>query len=270
MTRWGKACCAAAVLVGFGLPLLWLLATACKSQPEFVRHPLGLPAGLDLANYRHVLTQTGFVRFLLNSLAVSALSVALTLALAAPAAFALSRYRFRGQRGLRLLLLFGLIVPVHITLLPLLKTLSPLGLANSRFGLSLVYAGFGLALTIFMLKSAFDELPAAIEDAARVDGCAPGQLFLFVALPLARPALGVAAIYNFVMNFNEFAFALTLLHTPEKRTLPLGVQCLAGEYGPNVPALAAAMALALVPAVLVFLVAQRQLIAGLTSGAVKG
>lgn len=270
MTRWGKLLCTAAVLVGFGLPLAWLLATAFKSQPEFVRSPLGLPASADLANYRHVLTQTGFVRFLLNSVVVSAVSVALTLALAAPAAFVLSRYRFRGQQGLRLMLLFGLIVPIHITLLPLLKTLGPLGLANSLFGLSLVYAGFGLALTIFMLKNAFDELPAEIEDASVIDGCSPVQLFVFVALPLTRPALAVAAIYNFVMNFNEFAFALTLLNTPEKRTLPLGIQCLAGDYGYNVPALAAAMVLALVPAAMVFLVAQRQLVAGITSGAVKG
>ncbi len=271
MSRATKTAIGILALALFGVPLLWLLVTTLKTQPEFTGNPLGLPASPTLDNIKLVLQQTGFLRFLGNSLLVTNASVVLTLGLAAPAAYALSRLRFRGRQAVQLLLLFGLIVPVHITLIPLLKNLQVLRLSDSLFGLQLVYAAFGLAITVFMLKNAFDEIPQELEDAAAIDGAGPLQRLLFVALPMVRPTLAVAAVYNVVINFNEFVFALTLLQSEAKQTLPLGVRTISiGQFGMNTPVLAAAIVLATVPVLGIFLLAQRQIITGLTRGAVKG
>ena len=270
MTRVSKIICGIAALLVFGLPLLWLLVTSLKLRPEYTQNPLGLPRQFTLANYKMVFAEMAFLRYVLISLVLSCGSVLLTLALAAPAAYALSRIPFRGKGIIRLGLLFGLIIPIHITLFPLLKTMGAIGLYDNLTGLGMVYAAFGLAFSVFMLKNAFDEVPVELEESAKIDGCNQFQRFLYVALPLARPTLAVVAIYNFVMNYNEFAFALTLIVTEEKGTLPLGMQHLAGAYGYNIPALAAAISLAVVPVFIIFIIAQRQLITGLTSGAVKG
>ena len=141
----------------FGLPLVWLLTTSFKTEAEFALSSLAFPTSPTLANYVLVLTKSDFVWFLGNSLLVSVVAVLLTLILAAPAAYAMSRLRFRGRGLVQLLFLFGIIVPIHITLLPLLKTLGSVGLADTRTGLSLVYAAFGVSLTVFMLRNAFDD-----------------------------------------------------------------------------------------------------------------
>ncbi len=259
-----------AAFVMFGLPILWVISLSLKSPRDFTMDPLGLSFAPTLDNYRALFANTRFLSFILNSVLVTAGSVALTIALASPVAYAMARLKFTGRRALSLALLLGLTVPVHITLLPLLKWGSAVNLSGTLFGLGLVYAAFGLAITVFVMRAGFAEIPIELFEAAKLDGCGEWRTFVMVALPLARPSLAVAAVYNTVMNYNEFALALTLLMSGKARTLPLGMMDLANEHGPNVPATAAAVTLAVVPVFVLFIVAQRHIISGMTAGAIKG
>ncbi len=271
MTRLLSAAVRLFALLLFGLPLAWLFFIALKSQADFTRSPLGLDFQPTLDNFRRVFSSFPFVRCFLNSVFVSAFSVLLTLAAAAPAAWALALYSFRSRAALTALFLAGLTIPIHVTLLPLLKTTSAVGLSDSLVGLGLVYSAFGLALAVFILREAFAALPDELLQAARLDGCGEWRAFLLVGLPLARPSLAVAAAYTFVLNYNEFAFALTLIRSQHLRTLPLGLTDLSGAMGSaDVPAVAAAVTLAVVPSFLLFLFLQKRIVAGLTAGALKG
>ncbi|MFA4987862.1 MAG: carbohydrate ABC transporter permease, partial [Candidatus Brocadiia bacterium] len=200
----------AGTLFVFGLPLLWMTSTSLKSAAEFTRNPWWFPASPTFVNYSRVISDSTILNFFVNSLLVGIGSVLLTLALAAPAAYALARFPFRGRRAVEIVLLLGLTIPVHITLLPLLRITATMHLSDGLFGLSLVYAAFGTALTVFLLKTAFQQVPRELEEAAMLDGCGRFRTFFLISLPLIRPTLAVAAVYNFVMNYNEFAFALSL------------------------------------------------------------
>ena len=257
-------------LVLFGLPMLWMLVLALKPSATFAQDPLGIVFSPTLEHYVKVFKQGELLRAMVNSVVVTAFSVALTIALAAPVAFALSRYSFRGKRVFSLLLLLGLTVPVHITLLPLLKGTAMLGLSSTLFALGVVYASFGLAITVFMLKNAFDAMPTELLEAATLDGCSNSRAFFSIALPVIRPTIVVAAVYNCVINYNEFAFALTLLRTERLKTLPLFIADFSKAMGADVQAQAAAISLAAIPVFVLFVFAQRYMIAGMTEGALKG
>jgi raffinose/stachyose/melibiose transport system permease protein len=169
-----------------------------------------------------------------------------------------------------LLFLSGMMVPVHVTLIPLLKLMQALGLHDTRVGLVAVYVAFSLPVAVVLLAAFFREIPRELEDAAEIDGCGQWGKFLYVALPLARPAVIGVAMLTLVNVWNEFVLALVLLQDPAKLTLPLGVRNLRGEFGANVPLMAAALTVAVVPPLVVYALAQRHLIRGLTAGAVKG
>ncbi len=258
------------VIAAFGLPFLWMFTTSFKSQADFTTNPLMPFFTPSLENYSRVFSEVPFLRYLINSFLVTAGSVILTIMLAAPAAYALARRRFFGKSIVGVALVIGLTIPIHITLLPLMKTTQLLGIYDTLFALGAIYTAFGLALTILILKNSFEALPKELFEAAKLDGCSEWQTFFFIALPLSRPAIAVVAIYNFVMNYNEFAFALTMINTRSKYTLPLGVEDLAHDFGADIPATAAAISIAVIPALIVFLFAQKHLISGLTAGAVKG
>ncbi|MDZ7816496.1 MAG: carbohydrate ABC transporter permease [Planctomycetota bacterium] len=265
-----KACAVLFAFVLFGLPMLWMLVLALKPSAAFAQDPLGIFFTPTLEHYIKVFRQGALVRAMVNSVVATAFSVALTLALATPVAFALSRFSFRGKRALSLLLLLGLTVPIHITLLPLLKGTAMFGLSSTLFALGVVYASFGLAITIFMLKNAFDSMPGELLEAATLDGCSNTRALFSVALPVIRPTIVVAAVYNCVINYNEFAFALTLLRTERLKTLPLFIADFSKAMDADVQAQAAAISLAAIPVFVLFVFAQKYMIAGMTEGALKG
>lgn len=267
--RGAKYLLLAAGLVVAAYPLFWMAATGLKGR-EQANDWWGLPRGINLGNFARVWSEGDFLAWFGNSALVTAASMLLTVALAAPAAYALASLRFRGSGLVFTLFAAGMMVPVHVTLIPLLKLFQATGLYDTRCGLVAVYVATSLPVAVVLLAAFFREIPRELREAAALDGCGPWETFRRVALPLARPALVGVAMITLVNVWNEFALALVLLQSPAKYTLPLGIQNLRGEYGSDVPLMAAALAIAVLPPLAVYAVAQRQLIGGVTGGAVKG
>ncbi|MHC5058116.1 MAG: carbohydrate ABC transporter permease [Planctomycetota bacterium] len=269
LTECGRYCVLVMALAVAAYPVFWMVTTGLKG-PADAMNWWGLPRSIRVANFAEVWGTGEFLRYFANSVAVTAGAVALTLGLAAPAGYAVARLRFRGRAAVFAMFVAGMMVPVHVTLIPLLKFLESLGLYDTRTGLVMVYAAFSLPVAIVLFASFFREVPRELEEAAALDGCGAWGQFLHVALPVARPAVLGVAMLTLVNVWNDFVFALVLLQDPDKATLPLGVRNLQGEFGGNVPLMAAALTVAVLPPLLVYALAQRHLVKGLTAGAVKG
>jgi len=250
-------------------PVFWMFTCAVKTQAEASVDKWGLPRSCTWQNFRNVLFESHFPRYILNSVIVTVSAVTLTLIAAALAGFVFARTRFRGRSLLFCLFLGGMMIPVHIVLIPLLKIFGTLKLYDTHAALVMSYVAFSLPVSIFILRGFFEGVPAQIEEAARIDGCSAPRVFWHVMLPLARPALAVVTIFNFVTLWNEFVFALTLLHTPGLSTIPLGMYEFSSERGTNVPLTCAALSISVVPMLLAYFLAQKHIIRGLTSGAIK-
>ncbi len=268
-TEFGRYAVLVTALVVAAYPLFWMATTALKG-PADAADWWGLPRGLDFGNFSRVWRTGEFLRYFVNSVVVTAAAVALTVAAAAPAGYCIARVVFRGRRWAFLVFVFGMMVPVHVTLIPLLKLMQGAGLYDTRAGLALVHAAFQLPIAIVIFAGFFREIPSELEDAAAIDGCGTWGTFLHVGLPLARPAVVGVAVLALVHVWNAFVLALVLLQDPAKSTLPLGVRNLRGEFGANVPLMAAALTVAVLPPLVVYALAQRHLVRGLTAGAVKG
>lgn len=262
----------AVVLVLAGYPLIWMTFSSLRTEGDLRQTPFALPLRPTAESYVAVLTSGGFGRAYLNSFLITGVAVALSTAAAAAAAFAFARLRFRGRETLFLLFLAGLVIPPHVTLISLNRLMGPgaLDLKDTYLALIGPYIGFALPISILILRAAFEELPRDLEDAARIDGCGSLGIFWHVALPLARPALATVVIFNFLTMWNEFAFALTLISDRAMRTLPLALWQFKGERGMYLGQTCAALSLAVIPVLLVYFLAQRHIIRGLTAGAVKG
>ena len=259
------------LLLIFGYPLAWMGVSALRTDPAVRSAPFALPTQPTTENFSLVIRNAGFGRAYLNSLAIVASSVALAVAASALAAFAFARIRFRGRGPLFLLFLAGMIIPVHVTLIPLNRLLGPnaLNLKNTLLALIGPYVGFSLPVSILILRGAFAALPVELEDAARIDGCSTWAVFRHIALPLVKPALATVIIFNFLTLWNEFAFALTLISRHTHRTLPLALWQFKGEHGMNIAHTCAALCASILPVLLVYLLAQKHIIRGLTAGALK-
>jgi multiple sugar transport system permease protein len=263
-TAWAVA---AAYLAFFLLPFAWLVLTSLWPDAELGR---ALPTRLTLENHAAALAGGGLARAILNSLLVAGATTLLALALAAPAAFAIALLELPGRGAL-------LAVALAISMFPPIATVSPLyiglraaGLLDTLPGLVLPYASFSLPLALWLLTSTFRDLPVELYRAARVDGCGPAGAFRRVLLPLAAPGLGTSALLVFVFAWNELLYALTFVSSPARRTVPVALALFAGEFRDPWVVLAAASTLATIPVVLVAIVFQRRVVAGLTAGAVKG
>ena len=257
-------------------PVLWVISLAFSSGSEPELRAFPVPHNVSLDNFR-IVTGWGdsargwlFAKQLMNSLVVSLATAIMAVAIATPTAYALARHDFVGKRsGLRTLLLTQMF-PGVASAVPLYLILDALHLLDTRTGLVLVYAATAVPFAIFQLRGAFLAIPVDLEEAAMVDGATRTQAFLKVALPAARPAIAVTALFAFMSAWNEFILAATLIGRESAFTLPVVLQSYVGEYNTSWGAFAAGAILVSVPVMALFYVAQRQLISGLTSGGVKG
>lgn len=229
-----------------------------------------IPDGATLENYRVLLTETHFVRWMFNSTFV-ALVVTLTgVALASTAGYALSRYRFLGRGSVLSGLLVTQMFPATMLLLPLYVVLIQMQLLNSYVGLIIIYTATALPFCVWQMKGYYDTIPFSLEEAARIDGCSPWQAFYKVVFPLAAPALVITALFSFMTAWNEFVIANVVLQDAELFTLPLGLKLFQGTMVTQWGLYAAGALIVSIPVVILFLVLSRYLIGGLTLGAVKG
>ncbi|GAA2741424.1 carbohydrate ABC transporter permease [Terrabacter aerolatus] len=251
------------------VPLLLMLSNSFRSNADLITDPLGLPAPPTTASYVEAWTTGNVATYFGNSLAVTVGAVAISTTVATMAAYALARGRSRIFRWLESLFLSGLMLPIHLAILPIFYLFDGLGLIDSRLGLMLMYAASGIPFSIFVLTTFFRQLPEELEEAAALDGASSWQTFWRIMVPLVRPALATVAVFRFVPIWNDFLFPLVLLRREEKYTLPVGLTNFFGENATNYSAVFAGLVITTIPLIVLFLVATKQIVAGLTAGMAK-
>ena len=250
-------------------PLVVMLLSAFKTNAELFNSPFALPESFSLTNAARVWGETNFLLYLGNSVIVTTSAVLCILVVGTMAAYALARYPFRLSGLVFLFFLSGLMVPLKLAVIPLFIQLDALGLINTRAGLVLVYVAMGLPSAIFILTGFLRTLPTELEEAARMEGASELRIMLRIMLPLARPALVIAAIQNAVPIWNDFFFPLVFITSERLKTLPQGLTVFMGEYNTDWGVLFAGLSLAALPIIAVYVVLSRQFIEGMTQGAVK-
>ncbi len=262
----------ATLLVLAGAILYPVLATALngfKDLSELRTNPLGLPHVWTWSNYWDILTGHRYWQVLGNSLLIALLTVALTLALSSMAAFTFAHLRFFGDKFLMSYLQLGLLFPAATAILPLFIKIRDLGLLDSYWGVILPQVAFSLAMSVLLLRTAFKQLPAELLDAAMMDGCGYFRYFFYITLPLSGPILSTVAVISFVGSWNGYLLPLVILDSESKYPWTLGLMAYQGQYMTSWQLVLAFITLTILPAMLMFLMAQRYIVAGLTAGAVK-
>ncbi len=254
-------------------PVLWQLLTSLKVNQDISQVPtVYLPTRFTLNHYIDLFTRRPFWRYILNSAFVSIVSTALSLAIGAPAAYALARLRPWSEKIILSSILVVTLFPGILLFLGLLEIIQTLHLGNNYLALIIPYTAINLPLTILILRSFFQQLPKDLEDSAKVDGYNTLQMLMQILLPMTAPALVTTGILTFIFAWNEFIFALTFITREDLKTIPVAAAQLGGAsvfeipYGP----IAAATVIGTFPLVLLVLFFQRQIVQGLTAGAVKG
>ncbi len=255
----------------FLLPVLWLASLAVRTQAEvFLGAARFIPEAPTLDNFARVLRDGGFQTYIWNTIKLSSLGAAGAVALAAPAAYALSRMRFRGKGAVMLGILSVQMVSGLVVLIPLYRFMDRLGLLESHFGTTLLYIAAGIPVTVWLLKIAFDTVPQTLDDAAAIDGLSRFETFAMITLPLALPGLVSAFILNLILNWSQFLIPFIMLTADETWPISVAIFRFAGSTSAaTTQLLAAACLLAILPALAIFIVLQRWILAALMAGAVK-
>lgn len=250
-----------------------LLATALggfKSLGELRVNPFGLPREWEWENYAGILGSRRYWQLLGNSTIIATLTVALTLIVASMAAFVFAHVKFFGSAMLLNYLTMGLLFPAATAILPLFIKVRDLGLLDTYFGVVLPQVAFSLAMSILLLRRFFKDLPDELLEAALVDGCTYVKFFRYVTIPLSRPILATVATITFVHSWNAYLIPLVMLNRDALYPWPLGIMVYQGEYSTEWQLVLAFITLTILPTILLFLFAQKHIVAGLTAGAVKG
>ncbi len=248
------------------VPLIFVVLDSLRPNTEVLSDPLGLPTSLNLSSYSTAWTQASFAVYVRNSALVTVAAVALDVGVSLPASYVLGRYQFRGSGLLIAYFLSGLMLPIRLGILPIFYLLGNLGMIDSRLGLVLVYAASGVPFSVFIMTAFFRGLPRELEEAARIDGAGEFRVFARVMVPLVKPAIATVVVFRFVPLWNDFFFPLVLLRTTGKYTVPVGLTQFFGEFQTNWSALFAGLVIATAPLVVLFVVATKQIVAGLTAG----
>jgi N-acetylglucosamine transport system permease protein len=253
-------------------PFLWMITTALKTDREILTDPFGWPENLVWENFERAWTSANIGTYFLNTLIVMAMSLTGTLLVSAMAAYVIARVEFPGNRAIYLLFMAGLMFPGFLGLVPLYFLMRDLHLLNTYHGLALVYIAYSLPFTIFFLVGFFKTLPGEVAEAAIMDGASQFQVFFNIMLPMAKPGLIAMGIFNFLGQWNQFLLPLVLMQNEGRYVLSQGLNFLAVQqgYDNDYSALFAAMVIVMVPTLLVYILFQRRLEAGLTAGALKG
>jgi ABC-type glycerol-3-phosphate transport system permease component len=250
-------------------PLVWMIITSLRERYDVFGGPL-IPKHISLDAYSFMLNDFHILTYFRNSLAITSTTVVAVVTLSCLAGYAFAHLDFWGKEIIFLILLGTLMVPPTVLILPLFLQLRDLGLVNTQRGLTLAYISGGIAFSVFLMRSFFKTLPTELIDAGRVDGASEFGIFLRIMLPLARPGIATVLIFQFMGTWNEFLYAATLVQNPEMRNLQPAIFSMVGRYSTNWPALTAALTLSVIPIIIVYIFMQRQFVAGLTAGAVRG
>jgi raffinose/stachyose/melibiose transport system permease protein len=252
-------------------PVFVIVINSFKSRKKIFREPLALPDAdsFSLVGYETVLKQGDFMLYFQNSMIVTLVSLFCILLFGAMAAFALSEYRFKGNTLLGLYLALGIMIPIRIGTVAILQMMVASGLVNTLTALILVYTAQGLPLAIFILSEFMQQVSDDLKSAGRIDGLSEYRIFFVLVLPLVRPAMATVAVFNMIPIWNDLWFPLILAPSEATKTLTLGSQVFIGQFVTNWNAVLSALSLAILPALVIYVLFSRQMIRGITSGAVK-
>ena len=251
------------------VPLTFSVLGGFRDSQQLSAEPVGLPDPWVWDNYSTLLQSGDFWRQVWNSTFIALLTTIVVLPAASLSAFVLARYRFRGRELVYGLFTLGLLFPVAVAILPLFIVLREVGLLSNPLGVALPQAAFGLPISIVIMRPFFQAIPQSLQDAARIDGCGPFRFYWHVMLPLSRPVLSTVAVITIVGSWNAFLLPLLVLIDPAEHTLPIGVNNISAQFSTDYSVVLAYTTLSMVPALLFYALAERQIIGGLTSGAIK-
>lgn len=262
-------------LIGYSIialfPVLLVIVNSFKSKKAIFKDPLSLPNAdtFSTVGYEKVFDKSEIFTFFGNSLIVTVVSIFFILLFGAMAAWALSEYKFKGNRLVYFFLGFGIMVPIRLGTVSILNTMVALDLTNTLTALILVYIAQGLPLAVFILSEFIAQIPKDLKEAARCDSVGEYKIFFQIILPLIRPAIATVAVFSMIPIWNDLWFPLILAPGQETQTITLGVQQFIGQYTTNWNAVLSSLSLAVIPVVILYFIFSRQLIKGITSGAVK-
>ncbi len=252
-------------------PVFVILINSFKTRKAIFREPLALPSpdSFSLIGYETVMKQGDFFGYFQNSMIVTVCSLFFILLFGAMAAFALAEYRFKGNTLMGLYLALGIMIPIRIGTVAILELMVSTGLVNTLMALILVYTAQGLPLAVFILSEFMRGVSDDLKNAGRIDGLSEYVIFFRLVLPLVRPALATVAVFNMIPIWNDLWFPLILAPAEETKTLTLGSQVFIGQFVTDWNAVLSALSMAILPVLILYVIFSRQLIRGITSGAVK-
>lgn len=257
------------VLISIG-PLIWIVMSSFKSNKEILSSAFAIPGSFNFSGYKAALDLAPIFKFYGNSLFIGFVSTTLNIIVVSMAAYILARCCFRGKTILTLLLSSSLLIPTSSLLMPIYIIMTKIGLYDSKTGLIIVYAALGLPASLFIIKSYFQSIPVELEEAAYLDGAGFIRTYFTIVFPIAKSGLATAAILQFLTAWNEFMFALILTKSTNARTLPLALNYFTSQFSFNYTAMFAALAMVIIPSILIYTLLQEQITDSMVAGSIKG
>ena len=252
-------------------PLIWLFISSLKTNYEFLAlSPFTLPEVPQWQNYLNALTVAGLGRMLLNSVIVGVCATVFNVVVASMGAYCISRFRFNGREKIFTLFTAGILVPLNALMVPYFVIINKLGLYNTYGGMILLYCAIGIPMSTFLIRGLMDSIPMDLEEAAYIDGCGFFGRFFHIILPLSRTGIVTAATFEFLTCWNEFVFANLLVSSEKLRTIQVGIRYFTNQFSTDYVSMYAAIMISIIPSIIGYVLFQEQIIAGMTSGAVKG
>ena len=252
-------------------PVYWMLTFSLKSNDEiFGQNVMGLPQNWLWSNYERALNVGNMGRYFFNSLLVTLVTILITLAAAIMATYAITRLHWKGRKRMNSFFMLGLTIPIHAAIVPLYTTLSSMKMLNTYWALIIPYSAFSLSMAILICTGFMGDIPYDLDEAAFLDGCGVWGIFMRVIVPLMLPAVSTVGIYTFLQCWNELMFATVFISKEAYKTLPVGIQSLSGQYTTEWGPIGAALALATIPTLIVYIFLSKQIQESFIAGAVKG
>jgi raffinose/stachyose/melibiose transport system permease protein len=252
-------------------PLIWLLFFSLKTNDEiFGNNVLGLPQKWLWSNYIQAITQGNVGLYFLNSVIVTFVTIVISGILAAMAAYAIARMRWKLSKITLVIFLLGLMIPIHSALLPLFLILRDLHLLNSYLALIIPYVAFALPMAIFVFAGFLETLPRELEESACLDGCNIYKAFISIILPLIKPAIATVSIFTYLSTWNELMFAVVFINNEQYKTLTVGIMSMVGRFVTNWGPIGAGLVVGTLPTLIIYTLMSRQVQNSLTTGALKG
>lgn len=251
------------------VPVIWVVFSSFKTNSEILSSAFGLPAQLRWDNYVAAFKVAPITTFYGNSILVAVMGTMLNLSILGMSGYVMARFQFKYKNLLTLLFSVALMLPTSALLFPLYITARQLHMYNTLWGLAVVYAGLGLPISLFIMRSYFLTIPKELEESAEIDGAGFLRTFLVIIVPIARPGFVTAAVLQFLLCWNEFQFALVLTSDTAKRTLPVAISYFSSQFSSNYGSMFAAITMIILPSIVIYYFLQEQVVSGLTAGAVK-